>query len=398
MSRKCENWLSAYNKWTIPRSEAPESFIFWTGLFCLSSALRRKVFIPKSLLGSWACAPNLYILFIARAGKARKSTTSAYAEELLDFPEICKSPELITKEALLNKLVKSNDASMCIIAPEFGEFIAKSGPAMFGFLTNMYDGKKKIDSATLLRGGEFAEKPCVNLLGATTPEWVAENMPESVIGGGFASRVIFIFEDKVRRRKLFYDDIDQELMQRLQKDLITDLQHIAENISGEVSFAPDAKEFFEDWYIKNAEGEDPNHKLSGYYERRPAHILKVATCHHVAYSDDLVLNKVDLEGAIEIVKAAEHKLPQIFQNIGRNPYTVDIYRILDYITEKGRVSRVSVRRHFMHAATPKLLDELIDGLHAAGYISLEIVGDDAFLIPRPQLKLSAQPQVSSTRS
>jgi hypothetical protein len=238
--RKCKNWLHDFGRWTLPRSEAPETFIMWTGLFTMASALRRHVKIPKTLFGSWEASPNLYILFIAKAGRARKSTTANYSEDLLDaLDHITKSPELITKESLLTTLVKSEDASMSILAPEFGEFMVKSGPEMYGFLTNMYDGKKKIAASTLSRNVEFVERPCVNLLGATTPEWVADNMPASVIGGGFASRVIFIFADKVRRRQLYYESLNHEAMDKIRLDLIADLDHIARNINGE--FRPRAR-------------------------------------------------------------------------------------------------------------------------------------------------------------
>lgn len=372
--RKCENWLASFGMWTLPRSEAPESFIFWTGLFTLASALKRKVRIPKQLLGSWEASPNLYILFIAPAGRARKSTTANYSEDLIDeIHNITKSPELITKESLLATLVKSDDASMCIVSPEFGEFIAKSGPSMFSFLTNMYDGKKNITASTITRGSEFAEKPCVNLLGATTPEWVAENMPESVIGGGFASRVIFIFEDRVRRRKLFYDDIDYKKLLTLREDLVTDLDHIAKNIAGDFTLSDEAKAFIETWYDTNAdEGYTNNHKLSGYFERKPAHIFKVAMLLHIAYSDELVLQEKDLKDAIGLLQALEKRLPKVFESIGKNPYIVDVYRILEFVKEKGRVKVREIKQNFMHAATPTSLTEMIEGLVAAGYIISEV--------------------------
>lgn len=387
--RKCENWLTTFGRWTLPRSEAPETFIFWTGLFTLASAIKRRVKVPKRLLGSWEAAPNLYILFIAPAGKARKSTTANYTEELVDLvPDVTKSPELITKESLLSQLVKSSDASMCIVAPEFGEFIVKSGTDMFGFLTNMYDGKKNISASTLSRGAEFAERPCVNLLGATTPEWVAENMPESVIGGGFASRVIFIFEEKVRRRKMYYDDLDHDALAGLHRDLVEDLNHIALNIGGEFDLAPDAKKFMEDWYEKTADdGDAASHKMSGYYERRPAHVHKVAMLLHLAYSDTLVIEKKDFEDAIVLLKSLEKKLPRVFESIGKNPYTVDIYRILDFIVEKGRINKQEVKRHFLHAAPPAMLEELINALNSSGYIDMQVVGMETFLVASANLKV-----------
>lgn len=378
--RKCQNWLIEFARWTMPRSEAPETFIFWTGLFSLSSAVRRHVQISKDWLGSWSVAPNLYILFIAPPGKARKSTTAAYADDLIDsLPDITRAPDLITKESLLTQLVKSPDSAMSINAGEFGEFIVKSGPEMFSFLTNMYDGKKRITASTLSRGVEFAERPCVNLLGATTPEWVAENMPESVIGGGFASRVVFIFEERVRRRQMYYKGLDQEALQRIHDSLVADLNHIANNINGDFELDDEAVTFMEGWYDVNAEGDDSNYRLSGYYERRPAHIHKLAMLLHLAYSDDLILNINDFQNAVKQLKLIEQKLPTVFQNLGKNPFVVDMHRILDFIIEKGSVSRREVLREFMHAAEPFRLKDWIDGLVTTGYITQEPVGNDLIL-------------------
>jgi hypothetical protein len=380
--RKCKNWLTDFGRWTLPRSEAPESFIFWTGLFNLSSALRRHVQVPKGMLGSWSAAPNLYVLFIAQAGKARKSTTTNYTEELIHevMPKITGAPEIITKEALLADLVKSPDASMYILAPEFGEFIVKSGVDMYGFLTNIYDGKKHISAATLSRGAEFADRPCVNLLGATTPEWVAANMPESVIGGGFASRVIFIFEERVRRRQLYYESLDYQALEKIRKNLVSDLEHIANNLYGDFKIEEDAKDFMEAWYQGTADTySEADYKMHGFFERLPAHIHKVAMLIHIAYSDELVILKKDFEDAIKLLKQVEMKLPQTFAAIGKNPYTVDMNRILAYIHERGKISITELRARFYHAATPQMLNELVSGLADMGMIRQEIVGTQAII-------------------
>jgi hypothetical protein len=373
--RKCKNWLTEFNRWTLPRSEAPETFITWTGLFTLASAVRRHVKIPKQLFGSWEASPNLYVLFIAKAGRARKSTTANYSEDLIDeLGHITKSPELVTKESLLTTLVKSDDAAMSILAPEFGEFMVKSGPEMYGFLTNMYDGKRKIVASTLSRGVEFAERPCVNLLGATTPEWVAANMPADVIGGGFASRVIFIFENSVRRRQLYYESLDHEALERIRVRLVSDLDHIARNIHGDFRIDQDAKEFMEEWYHNNADAPpDADSNLAGYFERKPAHIHKVAMLLHLAYSDELILNLKDFKDAIKLLEQVETKLPETFQAIGRNPYTLDVKNMLEYIKNKGRVSERELRRKFYNvAARPEDLDGMIQSLIDMGRISMGI--------------------------
>lgn len=381
--RKCTNWLHSFGEWALPKSEAPESFVFWTGLFTLACAVRRQVYIPKTTFGSWECAPNLYVMFIGQAGKVRKSTTVNYTEELIDMvaPSVPKAPELITKESLLTAIVNSPDASMYMVAPEFGEFIVKSGPDMYSFLTNVYDGKRRISVSTLSRGVELADRPCCNLLGATTPEWVAANMPESVIGGGYASRVIFIHEKVVRRRKLYYRDLNHEQLELLRLDLVDDLSHIA-SLSGEFSIEPEAEKFMENWYQTTADTySEADYKMHGFFERLPAHIHKVAMLIHLAHSDELVLNLADFKESISLLKMVEKGLPDTFQAIGKNPYTVDMNRIMAFVREKGRTTKEEIRQRFYHAASPAMLSELIDGLSDMGKIAVRVIDETAFIVP-----------------
>ena len=64
MPRLLDNWLYRYLDWTLNRSEAQESMIIWSGLFTLASAVKRHVYFPKSLMGSYDIYPNLYVIFI----------------------------------------------------------------------------------------------------------------------------------------------------------------------------------------------------------------------------------------------------------------------------------------------------------------------------------------------
>lgn len=377
--RKCENWLETFTKWTLPKSEAPESFVLWTAMFTLASAVRRHVNVPKTMLGSWSPSPNLYIMFIAPPGKARKSTTANYAEDLLEeLKDVTKSPTIVTTPALINRLSNAPDASVYILSAEFGSFIKKSGVEMFEFLTDVFDGRKSLESSTISRGIEFTERPCVNLLAATTPRWVAENMPESVIGGGFASRVIFIYEERVRRRQLFFENLDYKYLDKLKADLVEDLQHISEECHGEFLLEDDAKAFMEEWYRKNADSDNSNRNLDGYFERKPAHIFKVAMLLHLAYSDELVLTTKDFKDAIKLLELVEHKLPKVFENTGKNTYSFEMKDIFNYITMMGKVEQRELFKQFYTAAQPNLLEELISGLLKMGVIVTEMEGTNLY--------------------
>lgn len=337
--RKCTNWLEEFTRWCLPRSEASENYIVWTGLFTLAAAMRRHAKIPRELLGSYEVSPNLYVLFVAPPGRARKSTTLNYAEDLLDgLQRITKAPTIVTQASLLNRLVTSDDSSIYVLSAEFGSFIKKSGVEMFEFLTDIFDGRKNIEASTITRGIEFADRPCVNLLGATTPKWIAENMPESVIGGGFASRVVFVYEESVRRRQLYYRELNHVALDKIKKDLILDLQHIADVIKGDFDIHEDAEAFMMEWYSKNADDGEKHEKLSGYFERKPAHIHKIAMLIHASYSDTKILMLDDLLKAKYLLEMLEPKLTKIFAPIGKNVYAPDMMTILAYITEKGTVT------------------------------------------------------------
>jgi hypothetical protein len=363
--RRCANWLLTFREWTLPRSEAKESFIFWTALFTLASAIRRKVYIPKTVLGSWEVAPYLYIMFVAPAGKARKTTTLSYSDDLLlSELGIKKASASMTVQVLMKRLADSPDNSLSIQIKEFGTFYNQSKEMMIDFLTALFDGVKRHDSDTLSRGVEFAERPCINLIAATTPKWIAENLSENAVGGGFASRVIFIFEDTVRRRRLFYhrgkDKVDPEKMKELHGNLLMDLVHISQNIEGEFKLTDEAEAYAEDWYIKYADNPSvPDPRLTGYNERKPAYMFKLAMLCHLAYSDELLVNKGDVQQALALLKNVEGKMLQTFQAIGKNPHTLDLERIVEYVNEIGEVAPAKLRKNFQHVATPRMLDELL---------------------------------------
>ena len=375
--RKCANWLQSYVEWTRPRCESPDTFIIWSGLYALSAALRRHVKVPREMLGGWEISPNLYVIFVAPPGRARKSTTIGFvADELLSkLQRITRAPTIITQAAFVKQLADSDDASIYIASHEFSSIIMKSKIEMFEILTDLYDGKKHIEASTISRPVDFAEKPCVNLIAATTPRWITENMPESVIGGGFASRVIFIFEQRVRRRQLYYQGLDYKFFDTLQANLQEDLQHIADNIYGDFELTndedDDGKGFMEQWYNKNAEIDDADYRLSGYLERRPAHIHKVAMLLAIAESDTLILNESHFKKAIHLLTIVEKKLPMVFQQIGKNKHAPDIQMIREYVEACGEVSKKDLLRQFQSSATPMLLEELIVGLVHMEYIHFD---------------------------
>jgi len=384
--RCCENWLADFLRWTLPRSEAKESFIFWTGLFTLASVLRRHVRISKDYLGSWEVYPYMYLLFVGPSG-SRKTTTANYNIELLnEVGGLTSAPDQVTVPKLVSSLIEAEECAMYINAGELSEFIAKSGVDMFSFLTKAFDGVKKISVGTHMRGVELGERPCINFLGATTPEWISDNIPQSVLDGGWGSRTLFIYEEEVRQRKLFYTDVDvKKLYDEIYPNLINDLRFISTNLFGDFKLTKSGEKNFEEWYIENADGgKKRNVKLKGYYERKPAYVMKVAMLLKIAdgnivSSDQLVLDWPDFEEAIGVIENVEEHMPKVFGQIGKNPYKADLRSIYEFIKDSGKVETQEVRRVFMSAAEPETLNKLINGLVAAGLVKITVDGFKEYL-------------------
>lgn len=372
--RRCSNWLSTYQEWALDRCAAPKSFVFWSAIFCLSSAIRRKVFVPKKILGAWNCYPFVYIFLVGPPG-TRKNTAMGFSVDILDqITTLTKPPEFIGPESLIDSISKSDDYSVYLLIEEFGDLVLSGNNKMYEFLTSVFDGKKELRKKTFTRGLEYASKPCVNGFFGTTPKWINENMPEAVIGGGFASRCIFVNELKPTSRRIFFADGELpkplEYYAKLEKDLVADLQHIANNIEGEFDISKGDRDWFEKWHEDH---EYSSHsKLQGWNNRKITYILKLAQLVKISYSDELVLTRKDIEEAIKIVDSIENKLPKVFEGVGKNEYLFDAKDMVEFISNNPGVERNVVLKQFETVAMVGLLEQLIDGLLMTDQLKSEV--------------------------
>lgn len=375
MSRKLDNWLHSFLDWTLPRSESPESLILWTGLFSMSSVVKRHVCFPRSIMGMYDIYPNLYVLLVGPAGVVRKSTTLNAAQSLImdlyrnDIEkEVTLASTAMSVSKMIEMLASSYDDSLAIISSEFSNFVMTSQEEMFDVLTDLYDSPKRYEYGTRMHGYEVADEPCVNLLGATTPSWLA-TVPEYLTGGGFARRVIFVFEDTVRQRKLYYD-IDWPKFEGLKSDLQHDLAHIA-SIKGDFKHdTKKTKDTMEMWYHENAESLERDERVEGYFQTKHVHIHKIAMLLSLAEDDELVITMDHFEMALGVLEKTEEKMTRALASVGRNPYSSHLDQIQHFIESfHGKeVSRKQVLRRFYHDLKETEVDEQLATLVAMGKI------------------------------
>ncbi len=351
-----------FRDWTFPRQkEAPESLLLWSGLFTLSSAVKYNVRFPKSIMGSYDIIPNLYILFVGPPGVIKKSTVESFPTALLlGIEGIELAPSALTESKLVEILSKIEDTSITILNSEFANLVKVSKEDMYALLTDLFDGKlsgRGYDYGTRMHDVEKIERPCINLLGATTPAWISSQPPEHITGGGFSSRVIFIFEYKRREAKMYYPEVDNEEIERLEAILKNDLAHIS-NLRGE--FRHESTELMmemEDWYqstIKQADEADSS--TQGYFNRRHVHVHKIAMLLSLARDDDLIILREDFRAALSILKAAEVNMPRAMATVGKNPLSQYMLEITDFVEtrETGVTFNTIWRRFYKHLRKDEL--------------------------------------------
>lgn len=381
MARIHKNWIDGFLSWVMPRSEAPKSFLDLVALFGIACAVRKHVKIPKSSgLGGWECYPNIYVTLVGQPGVARKTTTMDFVDEILkDLTNTPAAPTYITQASLMSTIAESPDGSIYITASELGSLIQKSKTDMFEFLTDGYDSRKAIRGRTIQRGHEVIENPCINLMACTQPGWMQENMPASVITGGFASRTIFAYEAEPRIRSMYWDDVDYENLEKIRISLLEDLEHIA-SIKGEFTIEKETKQWMEHYYrVENKkECQSCDHRLRGYFARKPVHMHKFAMLYHLARSDELVLDLRDFSEAHGLLLHIESNILKIFDRFGKNEYVNEIDAIRDYLREYKEVPLTELYSHFEGSAEPQKLQSLLQFFILTGEV--ELLQDNGILL------------------
>jgi len=387
MGRKYNDWLTGFLEYT-SFGEAPPKMYFWVGLTTLAAALRRRVWIDQ---GHFQWYPNLYVVLVAPPGIVSKSTTANIGINLLrKVPGIQFGPDVTTWQALFDAFrdvhvgVPYNGqiyemSCLTIAASEFGNFLRPDDSWMVDQLVNLWDGQP-VKKRARMTGEEIINNPCLNLIGCTTPSWIAGNVPEYLIGGGLTSRMIFVYAEKKIRFVAYPEDSLPPNFAEQQKDLIADLTHIS-TLFGKFTMHPAAKEWGREWYehFHSVEAKNIDETLlGGYIARKQTLAHKVAMLLTVSQTDDLTITRPTLERSVKLLTELEKEMPKIYSKIGMTSDSKTSNDILAFIKRAGgSVSGVALYR-YVHKLlpNPQKFNEIIEGLLDAHYITVTKDGGD----------------------
>jgi hypothetical protein len=393
--RNFPDWLKAFVEYG-SYGEAPNKMLFWAGVSAIAGALRRRVWIDQK---NFQWVPNFYIVMVAPPGIAGKSTTANIAIKLLkEVPGIRFGPDIVTWQSLLQTLAANSEgvadpadpftfhtmSAITIASSEFGNFLDPDDPAMIDALVSLWDGwQGEFRKETKTSGKDRIINPWINIIGCTTPSWIANRYHEYLVGGGLTARCIFIYADKKRQHVAYVDEQVPENFEELRIALIQDLEKIS-LMFGKFEISEPARKWGREWYEKHWTSTPTinTEQYAGYMARKQTHIHKLAMVLSAAKSSDLIIHLDTLQAAEALVTAVESDMPKVFARIGQTEQTRGAATIVSIIEQAGRISKRELYSHLFRTMSFRDYETALMSAVQAGHVETRMEGQEMMLKKR----------------
>lgn len=280
----------------------------------------------------------------------------------------------------VNNLEGPMETMACITCdpPELGTFLDFKDYKLIDVLTSLWDGQREtFEHSTSTNGKITIQNPWINLISATTPDWLKKHVPEEAIGGGFASRVIFVFANKKRYLVPYPGMVKSSAEhEKLRGQLIADLNDMT-NLFGEMKLTPEAIKWGEAWYEEHWTNR-PVHMASarfgGYIARKQTHIHKLAMVLTASRHTSMWVDAEELKKAALITTSMEADMISVFESIGVTPTSRLMNEMLVFIQtyqkENIPVTHQMLWRHCYQIMSQQEFSEVVDSAVKAGFLRI----------------------------
>ncbi len=376
MPRLCKlSWVDTYIDYT-RNQESPTTFHEWTSLCLLSTAVGRNIWLSRI---KYTIFPNLFVIIVAGSAKCKKSTSIKIGEKILKAIE---NPPMvfaqrITTEALIEamELAKVDGGSSgIVIADELSVFMGAGAKesGIIPLLTTLYDSPEEWVYHTKARGKEILKNVTLTILAGTTKVWLKSAIPADSIAGGFASRIIFVYQEIPNKPILFYEETTEEIeMRRL---LINDLSVIRKELKGPMSFSPEAKKIATEWY----EGEwfkTRDEKTDGYFSRKHDTMFKIAILLSIAESSTRIIEAGHIKRALALMAENEQYMEAILSSMIASDVGNTTEKVLEIIRREGKITHADLLKRCWRVADAQTLSLMVRTLIEGNEID-EILASD----------------------
>lgn len=383
------SWVDTFVEYTdgLP---SPRLFRWWSGLFCLSSALERKCHVYISDQNVY---PNLFVMLVGPPAAGKGVASEAARALLRKVNSIKLSPEDMSEATLYDSIESAYVTSaipdkpplihhsLTAILGEFGTLFRIGDLSLCTAVCGLYDCKDIFEkSRRTANSDNVITNAYLTMLSCVTPSYLGDVFTPKVLEQGLPSRFVLVYQERSKDRPpLFRAPAEMEEWNKkraaLREDLIKRLAKIHE-LRGEFYFTTDAAEALVEWHkIGMIPGlEDP--KLQYYNDRRLLHFVKMMMCLSASRRTTMTIELEDFNTAKEYLIYTEKLMPRALEFAGGNLLYTEMLRVVQYVTAEyfrtGRdVSEAKVRKRMERDVPLHMIEPLLSQLCASGQLKAE---------------------------
>ena len=314
----------------------PDIFKEWSAVSCLAGLLGRKVWVQAG--SGYMLYPNMYIGLIAPPGVGKSTSIREVSKIWLALGDniVKVGPDDVTRASLIDAMADArtevrlpngkimHNHSLNVASSELQNLIPEHNEHAYNLYNQLFDCEAEYKERRRAREEQelIITNPQLNMLGGTQPYILGRLMPHSAFEAGFPSRWILVASYNPTPIDFFpADDKEAErlVMRRIKKlqELVREARVIASYL-GNVKVDMEVRKFVNG--VNSGDKPDfmpqDSSKLSGYRNRRAAHLIKLATIIAVSKADfDYVIEMKHLEEAYKMLLKVEEKLPNLVSDI-----------------------------------------------------------------------------------
>lgn len=366
----------------LPDVETPESWLYWSMMYVISSSAANNCYVT-SFKGKHLYYPNIYVILFGESGLgkafgitlAKKMLRSADITRLIDGRS---SIQAIIKEGATSTSREGKpvftDARMAIVNGELSTAIISDQDALT-ILTDLFDTHDNPNWTNTLKGDgkEKLNNPYVTCLFGSSPSHFYDKIPQANIEGGYIGRNLIIYEEL---RSKYIDPFDSEEDEKSKTDMIMNyiipkysphLISIAKQSKSRLILSEPARMMINSWRREWRETQNIYNDRTGFINRVPDHVIKVAMCLSLArYNSNGVIEESDMSEAITKVVSLVYAAQKTSVGSGIDPIAQQIKRAIDILLQspnqqlKRRDLLVAGYGSFDNVTLDRIIDTLME--------------------------------------